>query len=306
MRIGQLDPIMISRAIPALGGMLLTLFLFTGCQATFSLQPAEFTAPTPTPTEDVRSAPPDTTPYSHTLPITSTPAVVVTETLTVTEALVVTPTINASETFSEITPPEPLSPALTATSIATTPPELSSNAGPEAPVEFETPTSYTNNSFGYTVTYPQHWYPSGITYANAFEIRNYPPGEPDTMPERNRASIIFVDTENGSASATDAYLDTLDAGEAVPITLDGHRAIRIQREESARPLGPGASAAGAATEADGITQRAKIDTYQAISTYVDNGKHLLSIEATTPTTADQSVIDDILAISNQVTFFASK
>jgi len=32
---------------------------------------------------------------------------------------------------------------------------------------------YGNEKFGYTVSYPDHWYPSRLRYANEFEIRNY-------------------------------------------------------------------------------------------------------------------------------------
>jgi hypothetical protein len=30
---------------------------------------------------------------------------------------------------------------------------------------------YGNEKFGYTVSYPDHWYPSRLRYANEFEIR---------------------------------------------------------------------------------------------------------------------------------------
>jgi len=30
---------------------------------------------------------------------------------------------------------------------------------------------YRNDKFRYTVFYPDHWFPSGIVYANAFEVR---------------------------------------------------------------------------------------------------------------------------------------
>lgn len=53
---------------------------------------------------------------------------------------------------------------------------------------------YVNEKFGYTLSYPANWFPSETKYANAFEIRNYSPKDPASMPERNRASIVILTT----------------------------------------------------------------------------------------------------------------
>src|SRR6266516_4319680 len=92
---------------------------------------------------------------------------------------------------------------------------------------------YRNEKFGYTVSYPDHWFPSGIIEANAFVINNSDPNNPQSIPKRNRAYIIIADRVNESVEATAKFLDSLLVGEKTPeqehrtLTIDGSRAVRV-------------------------------------------------------------------------------
>lgn len=160
---------------------------------------------------------------------------------------------------------------------------------------------YTNEEFGYTVSYPDNWFPSGIVYANAFELRNYDPKNPQSLPEKNRASIIIVDTVNQSEEATDEFLDSLLPGENTPehriLGVDGRHAVRIYRKVPAQHLGPGASSA--------LGPKAPVgqpDVLCAMSMYVANGKRLISLEALALAQADASVMEEINKIEESVQF----
>jgi len=167
---------------------------------------------------------------------------------------------------------------------------------------------YRNDKFRYTVFYPDHWFPSGIVYANAFEVRNYDPKNPQSVQEKNRASVIIVDIVNENAEATDRFLNSLLARENTPeqehqtLIINGHRAVKIRRKVPAQQLGPGASRALASGPL--ITDQTKF--FYSISTYIANGKHVISIEASVPVEADASVIKEIIKIEESLKFDKSK
>jgi D-alanine-D-alanine ligase-like ATP-grasp enzyme len=150
---------------------------------------------------------------------------------------------------------------------------------------------YRNEKFGYTVSYPDHWFPSRLQYANEFEIRNYVVEDPQ-VSARNRALVRIVDKVNESAEVTDRYLDSLVARQNTPkqehqtLGIDGHRAVRV-RGKLAYPTG------------------SSIDTptfYLAISTYIADEKHMVSLEASAPVDVDESVIQEIIKIEESVKF----
>ena len=150
---------------------------------------------------------------------------------------------------------------------------------------------YRNEKFGYTVSYPGHWFPSRLQYANEFEIRNYVSEAPQ-VPARNRALVRIVDKVNESAEVTDRFLDSLVAKQNTPkqehqtLAIDGHRAVRV-RGKLVYPTG------------------SSIDTptfYLAISTYIADEKHMVSLEASAPVDVDESVIQEIIKIEESVKF----
>ncbi len=150
---------------------------------------------------------------------------------------------------------------------------------------------YRSEKFGYTVSYPDHWFPSKLRYANEFEIRNYVSEDPQ-VPARNRALVRMVDKVNESAEVTDRFLDSLVVGQNTPkqehqtLAIDGHRAVRL-RGKLVYPTG------------------SSIDTptfYLAISTYIADQKHMVSLEASAPVDVDESVIQEIIKIEESVKF----
>jgi hypothetical protein len=170
----------------------------------------------------------------------------------------------------------------------------------EASIEWK---AYRNETFGYTVFYPNHWFPSGIRYSNAFEIRNYKLKNFQSVPERNRATLIIVDTVNENAIVTDNFLESLLEGKSQEerrdqiLTIDGHRAVRVHEKTPPQQLGPGtAKALGLNEHID------KSRFYLEINTYIDNGKHLISIKASVPENTEASVIEDIIKIEESLKF----
>jgi hypothetical protein len=159
---------------------------------------------------------------------------------------------------------------------------------------------YTNEKFGYSMSYPQHWAPSGITYANAFEIRNHA-GTDSKVPEKNRASLIVVDTLNDSADVSRKFVESYLAAESTAddkrwkLQVGGQRAVRIHKKVRARSLGPGT------LHALGI-RPGEAAHYLAISTYVAHGRHVLSMEGVVPIEADPEVVSEIDRIQSNVTF----
>jgi len=150
---------------------------------------------------------------------------------------------------------------------------------------------YRNEKFGYTVSYPDHWFPSRLQYANAFEIRNSISEDPQ-VPARNRALVRIVDKVNETANVTDRFLDSLVVGENTPaqehqtLAIDGRRAVRV-RGKLAYPTGSSID---------------KPRFYLAISTYIADEKHMISLEASAPVDVDESVIQEIFKIEESVKF----
>lgn len=150
---------------------------------------------------------------------------------------------------------------------------------------------YRNEKFGYTVSYPDHWFTSRLQYADEFEIRNYVSKNPQ-VPARNRALVRIVNKVNESAEVTDRFLDSLVARQNTPeqehqtLAIDGHRAVRV-RGKLAYPT-------GSSIEKTGF--------YLAISTYIADEKHMISLEASAPVDVDESVIQEIIKIEESVKF----
>lgn len=170
-------------------------------------------------------------------------------------------------------------------------------AGPGAGAQENT---YQNEKFGYTVVYPAHWFPSGNVYSNAFELRNYEPESLESTPERNRASVIVVDTVNESPVVTDTFLDSLSSEPpfcTAHLSIDGRRGVRVLGRMLAQPLGPGAARAPGSAP---VSRDPKF--FFAINLFIADGKQLISLEARTPVDADPAVIADILKIQESVRF----
>jgi hypothetical protein len=108
---------------------------------------------------------------------------------------------------------------------------------------------YKNDAYGYTVWYPQTWFPSGIVYGNAFEIRNYDPQHPQARAAQDRASLVILDMPMGSPEEAHRFLDSLltqgshAEQDIQALTLDGHRAIRVKQRLKAQEPGRGAGVA---------------------------------------------------------------
>jgi hypothetical protein len=220
-------------------------------------------------------------------------------TAAISEPTVVATSTTAPVVAEEATAPVTAAPATEAivapTATTVEEPVAQQPASAPAPVNGNV---YTNPKFNYTVVYPSHWWPSGITYANAFEVRNFDPQNPASVPEENRASVIFVDTVNENAAVTDAYLDSLLVGECVEeLTIDGHRAVRIRRDLPGQPLGPGSARASGVEGVAGEEQ-----LYRSISTYIANGSHLIAIESSAPVQANEVVFEEIISIEDSVKF----
>jgi hypothetical protein len=151
--------------------------------------------------------------------------------------------------------------------------------------------AYGNEKFGYTVSYADHWYPSRLRYPNEFEIRNYVSEDPQ-VSARNRALVRIVDKVNESAEITNRFLDSLVAGQNTPkqehqtLAIDGHRAVRV-RGNLVYPT-------GSSTDTPTF--------YLAISTYIADEKHMVSLEASAPVDVDESIIQEIIKIEESVKF----
>ena len=162
---------------------------------------------------------------------------------------------------------------------------------------------YKNDKYGYAVQYPSTWFPSGIVYGNAFEIRNYEPKNPRTRNEQDQASLLILDMPMGSPEETNGFLDSLQAQkgqegrEVEVLTIDAHRGVRIKQLLKAQEPGPGLarrlpvppSAPGPSNVFD-------------ISTYIANGPQILHLWGRASAEAASGVIDDIIRIEESVTF----
>ena len=167
---------------------------------------------------------------------------------------------------------------------------------------------YANDKFGYQLSYPATWFPSGNIYANAFEIRNYDPKNPESVSEKSRASLTIADVVNESAEVTNSFLDRLGALSRLgahirgrrtseSLFIDGRRAVRLERTAPGQQLGYGAAGTlGAAVGPPPV--------YSYINTYIADGKHLLSLEAAAQVGAAASVLADIRTIEGSVKFKA--
>jgi len=159
---------------------------------------------------------------------------------------------------------------------------------------------HRNEKFGYVVFYPERWLPSGNVYANAFELRNYDSKSPGAVAERNRASLIVVDTLNESPEVTSRFLDGLATEPPfciVRLSIGGRRAVRVARRMPAQQLGPGAAGAPPSGQATAGPR-----FFFAIDAHIANGKHLISIEARAPVEADPEVLQDVMWIQENVKF----
>ncbi|MBL8188557.1 MAG: thioredoxin domain-containing protein [Acidobacteria bacterium] len=159
---------------------------------------------------------------------------------------------------------------------------------------------YTNDKAGYTLVYPSHWFASDIVYANAFELRNYNPQNPQSAPERNQAIVVIIETLNDSAEVTEGFLNNLKPQQPFGLThftINGSHAVQLTRRVNERSLGPGALRTSTVKPPDTLR------SYFLIETYIAHGKSLLSIQATVPVDADSSVIAETIGIGERLKLF---
>lgn len=162
---------------------------------------------------------------------------------------------------------------------------------------------HRNDRYGYVVSYPSGWLPSGIVYANAFELRNYDAERLTTTPVKDRASVLIVDTVGESAEGNQRLIEEMSADPNVrsePITVNGRRGVKLSRVVGASPLGRGASRGAA------VQEGASPESLYMIDVYIANGRHLISLEARVSVDADPSVLDDIAKIQRSLGFYKSR
>jgi hypothetical protein len=153
-----------------------------------------------------------------------------------------------------------------------------------------------NDGAGYRLCYPQNWHPPDTTYANAFEIRNYPSQQPESVEERNRASLVVVDTRNDDAAASSQFLDQLLTQENdLPsdqraVTVDGFRAVRVYRRVPAAQLGPGVATPSSTA----------VPLLLRFAVYIAQGNHVFSLEGVLPEGADPGVIQELKDIEGGI------
>jgi hypothetical protein len=161
---------------------------------------------------------------------------------------------------------------------------------------------YQNEKYGYTVKYPYNWFPSGIVYGNAFEIRNYEQKHSKAIAQQDQASVLIMDMPMGNAEEARRFLDGLLAQgcnaerEVKVLTIDGHRAVRVkQRVEAQKPGG-------------GVLRRLTTPPVSGpailfnISTYMVNGAQVLHLWGRVAVEADPGVLDEIVRIQESVHF----
>jgi hypothetical protein len=162
---------------------------------------------------------------------------------------------------------------------------------------------YTNAQYGYTVWYPRTWFPSGIVYGNAFEIRNYEPHNPQARAPQDRASLLILDVPMESPEAAQQFLDNLLAQEENPerkviaLTIAGHQAVRVQQQLKAQEPGPG------------VIRRSPVSPstpglaiWVHLSTYIVNSSYVLHLWGRVPVGADPAVVEELIQIQDNVTF----
>jgi hypothetical protein len=164
---------------------------------------------------------------------------------------------------------------------------------------------HRNEAAGYAVTCPENWFSSGITYANAFELRNYAPGKEHLLPESERASLSIVSTRTADASAARAFLE--DAVKNVPdsdfarLEIGGRPAVRIQRRVAARSLGPGASRMPGGS----VDRTVEELRFHYVATFVADGERVVTMEASVPVAATRKTLDEVLDIEGSLSFDVS-
>lgn len=164
---------------------------------------------------------------------------------------------------------------------------------------------HRNEAAGYSVTYPENWFSSGIAYANAFELRNYAPGKEHLLAESERASLSIVETRTADASQARAFLE--DSVKNVPdsdvarLEIRGRPAVRIQRRVAARPLGPGASRLPGGS----VDRTVEELRFHYVATFVADGERVITMEASVPVAAARRTLDEVLDIEGSLRFDVS-
>ena len=164
---------------------------------------------------------------------------------------------------------------------------------------------HRNEKFGYGLAYPDGWWPSGIAYANAFDLRNYDPKKPGEVAESDRATLMIVDTMNENATITNRFLDGLMGGgssrdhEHRELTIDGHRAVSVRKKMPAARLGRGAKRALPAAGSN-----APPGSLWLVATYIADGRHVVALEASVSVEANPKIVEEIEAIARGVRFDA--
>jgi hypothetical protein len=157
---------------------------------------------------------------------------------------------------------------------------------------------YRNERYDYEVRYPRSWFPSGVIYGNAFEIRNYPSGRPGARPARDRATLLILDMPMGSRAEARRFLNALLAQgsnakrRVTRLTIAGRRAVRVRQRLPAQQLGP-----GFAPPVSGVRQE-----ILHLKTYVTNRSFVLQLWGTARANARKEVIADLARIENAVSF----
>ena len=170
------------------------------------------------------------------------------------------------------------------------------------PVQPPTEKLYQNDKYGYTVTYPHKWFPSGIVYGNAFEIRNYPPKNSTAIAQQDQASVLIMYMSMENAEEARRFLDSLLAQggnaerEVKALTIDGHRAVRVKQRAEAQELGGGVLRRVPTRPASGPA------SLFHISIYIVNGAQVLHLWGKVAVNADPAVIDEIVRIQESVHF----
>jgi hypothetical protein len=158
---------------------------------------------------------------------------------------------------------------------------------------------YRNERYGYEVRYPQAWFPSGVVYGNAFEIRNYPPRTPRVRSARNRATLLFLDMPMASPTEASGYLAGLLAQgsnqvrKVTALTIDGKRAVRMTQRLPEQVLGPGVAG----------SEPTKRVMALHIKTFVAKGAFVLQLWGVVRADARREVIAEVIGIENRVRFF---
>jgi hypothetical protein len=157
---------------------------------------------------------------------------------------------------------------------------------------------YKNDRYDYEVRYPGSWFPSLITYGNAFEIRNYPPRRPEARAARDRANLLILDMPMGSRAEARRFLSALMAQgsngkrQVTRLTIAGHRGVQVRQRLPAQQVGPGV--------APPPSQRREEILH--LKTYVADRSFVLQLWGTAQANAGREVIADLARIEGAVSF----